>query len=235
MWSCHRRMRVIVSMTAAKLPADDTAALRMAQPLLARRPAWTEATRRWPHVLFTQTDASFPLEAAVIGQHQETVLLSIAVAFVARCLLVLLFLPFSAMDKVINHRAAVAQARLGVGWAALAPIMLFAGLAIEVVMSLAILTGIADRLAALILAGYCIVTAVLWKQFWKTPDFRLKGASHGRDIFWDFLKNIALAGGFLMVTIGATASGVHRFLSHPLDSSRPYAVYAVNTADDGER
>jgi putative oxidoreductase len=32
-------------------------------------------------------------------------------------------------------------------------------------MSLAVLTGVADRLAALILAGYCLLTALLWKQF----------------------------------------------------------------------
>ncbi|MBZ9889209.1 hypothetical protein LB559_14805 [Mesorhizobium sp. BR1-1-3] len=52
------------------------------------------------------------------------------------------------------------------------------------------------RLAALILAGYCLVTALLWKQFWRRPDFRLKGRSEARDVFWDFLKNLALAGGF---------------------------------------
>lgn len=162
-------------------------------------------------------------------------MLSIVVAFVSRCLLVMLFLPFSAMDKVLNRRAAVAQARQGVGSAGLASLMIFAGLAIEVVMSLAILTGMADRLAAVILAGYCIVTAVLWKQFWKAPDFRLRGPSQGRDIFWDFLKNVALAGGFLMLTIGATASGVQSFLAHPLVSSHPYAAYPAATRDNGDR
>jgi putative oxidoreductase len=72
-------------------------------------------------------------------------------------------------------------------------------------MSLAILTGIADRLAAFILAGYCVVTAMLWKQFWKAPDFRLKGDSRGREVFWDFLKNLALAGGFLLLAFGTTS------------------------------
>ena len=69
-------------------------------------------------------------------------------------------------------------------------------------MSLAILTGFADRLAAFILGGYCLVTALLWKQFWATPDFRLQGASQGREVFWDFLKNLALAGGFLLLAFG---------------------------------
>ena len=82
-------------------------------------------------------------------------------------------------------------------------------------MSLAILTGIADRLAAFILAGYCIVTALLWKQFWKAPDFRLRGESRGREMFWDFLKNLALAGGFLLLAFGTNAAGVQRFLASP--------------------
>jgi uncharacterized membrane protein YphA (DoxX/SURF4 family) len=34
-----------------------------------------------------------------------------------------------------------------------------------------VLTGIADRFAAFVLAGYCGVTALLWKQFWKPGDF----------------------------------------------------------------
>ena len=74
-----------------------------------------------------------------------------------------------------------------------------------------------------ILAGYCVVTALLWKQFWKAPDFRLRGTSGGRDIFWDFLKNLALAGGFLALAFGASAAGWQGFLAHPLASSHPYA------------
>jgi hypothetical protein len=97
-------------------------------------------------------------------------------------------------------------------------------MSVEVVMSLGIVTGIADRAAAFVMAGYCIVTALLWKQFWKIPDFRLKGASHGRDTFWDFLKNLALAGGFLMLTFGPNASGVKTFIEHPLSSTQPYHV-----------
>jgi putative oxidoreductase len=100
------------------------------------------------------------------------------------------------------------------------------GFGIELVMSLAILTGIADRLAALILAGYCMLTALLWKQFWKAPDFRLKGQSRGRDVFWDFLKNLALSGGFLLLALGSDASGVRRFWNHPFSSSHPYAAIA---------
>lgn len=151
-------------------------------------------------------------------------MLSVLVAFAVRCLLVGLFLPFSALDKVLNFKQAIGQASQAVPSRPLATALIACGLGVEVLMSLAILTGVADRLAAFILAGYCIVTALLWKQFWKAPGFRLKGESKGREGFWDFLKNFALAGGFLMLAFGADASGVSRFASDPFASSHPYAA-----------
>jgi len=150
--------------------------------------------------------------------------ISIFVVFAARALLVLLFLPFSALDKILNFKQAVGQAAGAVPSRSLAAVMIFAGLGVEVLMSSAVLTGIADRMAALVLAFYCIVTALLWKQFWKAPDFRLRGVSRGRDVFWDFLKNIALAGGFLALAFGASATGLQSFAAHPLGSSHPYRV-----------
>jgi len=150
--------------------------------------------------------------------------LSLLIAFAVRALLVALFLPFSALDKILNFKAAVGQAAEASPNRVLATVLIFAGLCVEVLMSAAILAGIADRMAALILAFYCIVTALLWKQFWKAPDFRLQGASRGREIFWDFLKNLALAGGFLVLAFGATSIGVQAFLAHPLASSHPYVA-----------
>jgi len=150
--------------------------------------------------------------------------LSILIIFAVRCLLVLLFLPFSALDKVLNFKQAISQAAEAFPLRSLAIVAIAGGFGIEVVMSLAILTGIADRLAAFILAGYCLVTALLWKQFWKIPDFRLQGRSRGRETFWDFLKNVALAGGFLLLTFGTSASAVESFLAHPLASSHPYRL-----------
>jgi putative oxidoreductase len=149
--------------------------------------------------------------------------LSIVVVFAARALLIVLFLPFSAVDKVLNFKAAVGQAEEATSSRVLATVLILAGFCVEVLMSLAILTGIADRMAALVLAGYCGVTALLWKQFWKAPDFRLQGTSRGRDTFWDFLKNLALAGGFLALAFGASSTGFQSFLAHPLASSHPYA------------
>ena len=101
--------------------------------------------------------------------------------------------------------------------------LIVVGLCVEVFMSLGVVTGIADRACAFVLAGYCAVTALLWKQFWKTPDFRLRGASQGRELFWDFLKNLALGGGFLALAFGASADGFEQLVSHPLASSYPYS------------
>ncbi|WP_315927277.1 DoxX family membrane protein [Mesorhizobium sp. SP-1A] len=147
---------------------------------------------------------------------------AVLVTFAVRCLLIALFLPFSALDKVLNFKGAVAQASQAASSRTLAGTLIAGGFCIEVFMSLAILTGVADRLAAVVLAGYCLVTALLWKQFWRRPDFRLKGKSDGREVFWDFLKNLAVAGGFLLLAFGTNASGFERFLRHPLASSHPY-------------
>jgi len=151
-------------------------------------------------------------------------MMSIVVAFTARCLLVLLFLPFSALDKLLNVAQAVDQAEAAVPNRILARGLIAIGFGIEVLMSAAILAGIADRAAAVVLAAYCVATAILWKPFWKMPDFKLRGASRGRDTFWDFLKNLALAGGFLMLASGTTAAGVRTFLEAPLASSHPYRL-----------
>ena len=158
-------------------------------------------------------------------------MLNIFLVVLSRCLLVLLFLPFSALDKILNFDDAQAQAELALRNRALSRLALLLGFCIEVLMSLGILCGIADRAAALVLAAYCAVTALLWKQFWKSGDFRLRGASRGRDTFWDFLKNLALAGGFLSLTFGGHAAGVDGFLEHPFDSSHPYRTFASAEPD----
>jgi len=151
-------------------------------------------------------------------------LLSFLVIFLERLILIALFLPFSAIDKILNFEAALKQAAVVFLSRTLAIFLILSGLFIEISMSLAILTGLFDRIAALVLAFYCIVTALLWKQFWKRPDFRLKGVSESRDLFWDFLKNFALAGGFLVLAFGPNPNSVNDFVAHPLSSSHPYSL-----------
>jgi putative oxidoreductase len=150
---------------------------------------------------------------------------AVVIEFLARLSLVLLFLPFSALDKILNFRLATQQARQAAAGAGLAKVLIVAGFLTEVFMSLGVLTGIADRFAAFMLAGYCAVTALVWKPFWRQSDFRLRGKSAGRDVFWDFLKNFAVAGGFLMITFGPTAGSAMRFIHSPFSSSHPYAVH----------
>ena len=151
---------------------------------------------------------------------------SIAIAFTVRLLLVALFLPFSALDKVLNFKGALEQASEAVHVRPIAAAMVLAGLSVEVLGSLAILTGAFDRAAAVVLAAYCAVTALLWKQFWRPGDFWRDPNGKARGLFWDFWKNLALAGGFLLLAFGTRAAGVSAFLADPLASSHPYDVSA---------
>ncbi|WP_454883229.1 DoxX family protein [Sphingomonas oryzagri] len=146
-------------------------------------------------------------------------------ALLVRCGLVLLFLPFSALDKVLNFEGAVGQASETFSWRPLAILAILCGLCIEIFMSLGIVTGIADRACALVMAGYCAVTAILWKRFWAQGDFWSDPGGKGRSLFWDFLKNLSLGAGFLLVTVGTGGSGLAAFLAHPLASSHPYAIH----------
>ena len=148
--------------------------------------------------------------------------------FLSRLALVMLFLPFSAFDKLVNFRGAVSQAReIGVG-AGLGAVLILTGLAIEVICSLGVLSGVADRLSALILAGYCGATAVLYKRWWSMPGgiFHPGDDSRRRETFFDFWKNLAVAGGFAMIALGPTVRDVPALLDAPFSSTRPYAQAA---------
>jgi putative oxidoreductase len=148
--------------------------------------------------------------------------LGILLTLAIRVALVLLFLPFSALDKLLNFNGAVAQAREAAPNRAVAAGLVVAGLCVEVFMSLGVVTGIADRACAFVLAGYCGVTALLWKQFWKPGDFWTSNSGQARALFWDFLKNFALGAGFLLITFGTDAPSAEQFLAHPMASSHPY-------------
>jgi len=144
------------------------------------------------------------------------------IGLIVRYLLVVLFFPFSALDKILNFDGAVGQAQEMFRPRPLATLVILAGLAIEILMPLGILTGVADRLAAFIMAGYCAATAVLFKRFWQPGDFWHRGQSKARDLFWDFLKNFSLAGGFLLITVGLNGAALPGFIADPFASSHPY-------------
>jgi putative oxidoreductase len=139
------------------------------------------------------------------------------VPIVARFCLVIMF-PFSAYDKVVHWDDAMKQARS-------APLpgsalMLVAAILVEFVTPVCIVIGWHDRLAAFILAGFCVVTAFLYHQFWKFSDFWSKDGV-GRSHFWDFLKNFGLVGGLLLIVIGGNFAPATYVVSHPL-SAVPY-------------
>ena len=144
-----------------------------------------------------------------------------------RIITVALFMPFSALDKLLNFRGAVGQAGGVFKPPALAALVILIGLGIELFTSLAIITGFADRLGAVVLALYCAATAVLFKPFWKPGDFWSHADGQARTLFWDFLKNFALAGALMLLAVGPDGSHAGEFVTDPLSSTHPYGAAAV--------
>ena len=89
-------------------------------------------------------------------------------------------------------------------------------------MPACILTGQADRFAAFVMAAYCGVTALLWKQFWRPGDFWAGSDRKGRGLFWNFLENVSLAGGFLTITFGSAT--LAEFIGALFASTHPYSA-----------
>lgn len=146
------------------------------------------------------------------------------VALAVRYGLVLLFLPFSALDKILGFDHAVKQAQSVFNPRPIAIAMILAGLFVEVICTLGVVTGIADRAAAFVIAGYCAMTAVLYKRFWAQGDFWSNPDGRGRTQLWDFLKNLSLGAGFLLIVIGTDGTELAPFLHSPFASSHPYGV-----------
>ncbi len=150
---------------------------------------------------------------------------AIITALVVRYGLVLLFLPFSALDKIFGFDHAVKQAQSVFMPRPIAIAMILLGLFVEIVCTLGVVTGIADRACAFVIAGYCATTAVLYKQFWAQGDFWSDADGKGRMLLWDFLKNLSLGAGFLLIVVGTDGAGLAHFLQSPFASSHPYGVH----------
>jgi|ERR1700734_482739 putative oxidoreductase len=131
-------------------------------------------------------------------------------AFIARLCLILLF-PFSALQKILDPHAAMAQAAHG--WVALPPsvaaLLLVLGGMLEVIGPVCILLNFYRRQAALLFIFYVIVTAVLFHNFW---SFSFNGDEWNQN-FWPFLKNFGLAGGFLYIATDAKMQSPHEAFS----------------------
>lgn len=151
--------------------------------------------------------------------------MAVIAALVVRYGLVMLFLPFSALDKIFSFEHAVKQAQSIFKPRPIAIMMILLGLFVEIVCTLGVVSGIADRASAFVIAGYCAVTAILYKQFWAQGDFWSDPDGKGRTLFWDFLKNLSLGAGFLLIVIGTDGAGLAAFLHAPFASRHLYGVH----------
>jgi putative oxidoreductase len=134
--------------------------------------------------------------------------------WVLRACLVVLF-PFSALDKILNWESAWKQASS----MPCPRLLLVISIGVEIVMPLCIVTGWHDRLAAFILGGFCVLTAVLFHQFWRFAGFWRFEEGEGLQHFWEFLKNFGLAGGLGFVMLVTRTLPLDEFVRHPLEST----------------
>lgn len=129
-----------------------------------------------------------------------------ALLLLARICLVLMF-PFSAIDKIVHWKDALAQANSSFTGSTTSSFLpggplLVAAMVIEFVTPICIVLLWHERPAALLLAAFCVVTALLYHPFWRQGDFWVQGNSVDRQHFWDFTKNFGLTGGLLLVAAG---------------------------------
>ncbi len=103
-----------------------------------------------------------------------------AIPIIIRTFLVVLF-PFSALDKIFDWNDALQQAKSS--FLPGGPVLLVLSTIVELVAPFCVVFGWHDRLAAFVLAVFCVVTALLYHNFWHYPDFWRKGDSKARRIW----------------------------------------------------
>jgi putative oxidoreductase len=115
------------------------------------------------------------------------------IIFIARLALAILFLWGGAM-KLLGYVGFVAYLHSkGVPYASYAAI---AATAFELLGGIALVLGVRTRAVAFLLAVYAIVTAILGHDFWNMTQAALQ-----QDEVVHFWKNVAIAGGFLLLTV----------------------------------
>src|SRR3954465_15940133 len=98
----------------------------------------------------------------------------------ANLLLVVLF-PFSALDKMMHWKNALAQANSS--FLPGGPVLLALAILVETVAPVSIPLNWHDRLAARAVAGFRVVTALRSAEFWKPRDFWSNASWPGRAHF----------------------------------------------------
>jgi len=115
------------------------------------------------------------------------------VIFIARIALAVMFLWGAAM-KALGYASFVGYLLTrGVPFVAFAAPLV---VAIELLGGVCLVVGLRIRAVGLILAIYTVATAILGHDFWNVTDAALQ-----RDMVVHFWKNIAIAGGFLLLTV----------------------------------
>ncbi|WP_299864134.1 DoxX family membrane protein [uncultured Roseobacter sp.] len=147
------------------------------------------------------------------------------IVFGLRLMLVALFL-FSAFYVLVDFKGMKAHVKsIGVQ-DGIASAMVGGALLLKLLASLALITGMADRLGAVALAGFCVITALFYKRFWSVGDFAFRADSKAMPVFWDFLKNVSLAAAFVLIALGgdveSLSEGLSAFVENPLSSTHPY-------------
>jgi putative oxidoreductase len=155
------------------------------------------------------------------GARDAVMLINDYAPLLLRISLVILF-PFSGLDKIVNWGSAMKQA----GSLPFKPAMLVLSIIVEFVTPVCIVAGWHDRLAALILAGFCVITAVLFHQFWLYPDFWRFNEGEGLEHFWEFLKNFGLVGGLGLIVLAPRTLPVSEVVLHPLASTHVTGPHA---------
>jgi putative oxidoreductase len=114
------------------------------------------------------------------------------ILFVARILLVLLFLVFG-WGKLTDYSGTVGyMAKTG---APLPSIAALVAIAVEVFVAIAVVLGAWTRPLAVLLALYTLATALIGHHFWTMEG----AARYGNAI--NFYKNISIMGGFLLLYV----------------------------------
>jgi putative oxidoreductase len=147
-----------------------------------------------------------------------------ALPVLARIFIVWIF-PFSFLDKIINWDSALKQATSS--WLPGGPVLLILAMIVELLTPPMIVSGFYDGIAAFILAGYCVITGIVYHAFWTYPRF-WSPESEGYPHIWDFFKNFAIVGGLIFVMyasgfIQATASDIEKAAA----LTQPATVVAV--------
>ena len=139
-------------------------------------------------------------------------LINDAAPIIARICIVIIF-PFSFLDKIINWQSALKQANSS--FLPGGPVLLVLAMIVEAVTPVCIVFDWYAGWAAIVLAGYCAITALLYHNFWSYPRFWEAG-SEGSPHVWDFFKNFAIVGGCIFIILGSdVVSEVEKVVESP--------------------